>query len=72
MQRLLLPAVLLVLAVGALLLSNRADSSPEPPSVVPELTSPATPILSARRVPELLVGEQAKEALVRAPVRQRG
>ncbi|MCB0996621.1 MAG: D-alanyl-D-alanine carboxypeptidase, partial [Acidimicrobiales bacterium] len=63
MQRLLLPAVLLVLAVGALLLSNRADSSPEPPSVVPELTSPATPILSARRVPELLVGEQAKEAL---------
>lgn len=63
MQRLLLPVVLLVLAMGALVMSQRADEPPEPPAVVPEIESPVTPVLSARRVPELLVVEQAQDAL---------
>lgn len=64
MQRLLVPLVLLAIAVGAFIASERLGESEVVKPVAENIPRLETPLLSARRMPETLILPLARETLV--------
>ena len=60
-RRWALPVLLVLVAIGCGVAAVQADAGGETAEATDEVTSPVTPVLSARRVPELVTADIAKQ-----------